>query len=197
MPEIDDFTTLIRKVRAGDKDATTTLVSMYGPVIRRAARIRMLDPRLAPLLDSADIMQSVLASFFVRARLGQYALDNPEQLLALLVSMSRKKLADYARMQAAARRDYRRTRSMHSRSRQPAAAEADPARQLAMTELIEEFRKRFSPEESALAERRANGESWETIAATRSESADALRKKLERAVTRIAQDLGLDGDAEA
>jgi RNA polymerase sigma-70 factor (ECF subfamily) len=196
MEEIDDFRALIRKVRAGDEDASREFVSTYEPAIRRAARIRMLDPRLAPLLDSMDIMQSVFASFFVRASLGQYELDKPEQVLALLVSMSRKKLADHARRQAAARRDYRRTRSMQGRSQPPAAGDADPAHQLATAELVAEFRRRFSPEESDLAQQRANGESWEAIAAARGESAEALRKKLERAVNRISQDLGLAEGAE-
>jgi len=44
-----------------------------------------------------DICQSVLASFFVRAALGQYELETPGHLLKLLVSMSRKKLIDHAR----------------------------------------------------------------------------------------------------
>jgi RNA polymerase sigma-70 factor (ECF subfamily) len=196
MTEIEDFQALIRKVRAGDKDATSEFVRTYEAAIRRAARIRILDPRLTPLLDSTDIVQSVFASFFVRAALGQYELEKPEQVLALLVSMSRKKLADHARKQAAARRDYRRTTPMHGRSRQPVAPDSDPFRQVATAELVEEFRKRMSPEENALAEQRARGEPWEAIASARGESAEALRKKLERAVNRIAQDLGLDEVAD-
>lgn len=196
MTEIEDFQALIRKVRAGDRDAAREFVGTYEPAIRRAARIRILDPRLSALLDSTDIVQSVFCSFFVRAALGQYELEKPEQVLGLLVSMSRKKLADYARMQGAARRDYRRTRALHGRERQPLAADVDPARQAASAELVEEFRKRLSPEESALAQQRANGEPWTAIAAARGESAEALRKKLERAVTRISQDLGLDEGAD-
>jgi hypothetical protein len=196
MTEIEDFQALIRKVRAGDTVAVTEFVSTYEQAIRRAARIRILDPRLSTLLDSTDIMQSVFASFFVRASLGQYELDKPEQVLGLLVNMSRKKLVDYARRQGAARRDYRRTQAMHGRNRQPVAGDVDPARQVATAELVAEFRKRLSPEESALAEQRANGEPWTSIAAARGESAEALRKKLERAVARVSQDLGLDEDTD-
>ena len=41
-------------------------------------RIHLRDVRLRRVLDSTDICQSVLASFFVRAALGQYDLDTPE-----------------------------------------------------------------------------------------------------------------------
>jgi hypothetical protein len=55
-----------------------------------------------------DICQSVLASCFVRATSGAFDLDNPEQLMKLLVTMARNKLASQARKQYAQRRDKRR-----------------------------------------------------------------------------------------
>src|SRR6266436_4001848 len=102
MPEFATFQDLIGQVRAGDGEAAAELVRRYEPAIRRAARIRLADSRLRRLFDSMDISQSVFASFFVRAALGQYELEKPERLLGLLVAMSRKKLADHARQQAAA-----------------------------------------------------------------------------------------------
>src|ERR1700722_4643922 len=89
-----EFQDLIRRIRAGDQDAASEFVRLYEPAIRRAARIRILDPRLAPQLDSADIAQSVFKSFFLRAALGQYDLTKPNQVVNLLVAMSRNKLAD-------------------------------------------------------------------------------------------------------
>jgi RNA polymerase sigma-70 factor (ECF subfamily) len=38
-----------------------------------------------------DICQSVLASFFVRAAVGQFELDRPEPLVGLLIGMARNK----------------------------------------------------------------------------------------------------------
>src|SRR5438270_67767 len=76
--------------------------------IRRVARFRLVDPRLRRQLDSMDICQSVLASFFVRASLGEYALETPDDLLRLLAAMTRNKLAFQARHQKAAKRDHRR-----------------------------------------------------------------------------------------
>ena len=103
MIEEVDFQDLIRRICAGDEAAASELVRTYEPAIRCAARVRLSDSRCCRLFDSMDICQSVLGSFFVRAALGQYELERPEQLLGLLVDMSRKKLVDRAREQGAAR----------------------------------------------------------------------------------------------
>ena len=192
MPEDSLFHELMRRVRTGDQDAAAELVRNYEPAIRRAARIRLVDSRLQRLFDSMDISQSVFASFFVRAALGQYELERPEQLLRLLVNMSRKKLADQARQQGAARRDYRRLDPNPSQ-RPFVTAVPDPSQQAAAKELLEEFRKRLSAEERSLAELRTSGQNWNQIATSQGESAEALRKKLTRAVERIAIELDLDG----
>src|SRR5437763_17042036 len=108
MPEELSFAELIGRVRTGDQDAAAALVRRYEPAIRRAVRIRLADSRLGRVLDSMDICQSVMASFFVRAALGQYELQAPEQLLKLLASMARHKLADQVDRERAACRDNRR-----------------------------------------------------------------------------------------
>ncbi len=104
----EGFQVLLRRVRAGDGQAAAELVRRYEPAIRRAARVRLVDTRLNRLLDSMDICQSVLASFFVRTALGQYELETPEQLLKLLATMARNKLANQVKGHRATRRDFRR-----------------------------------------------------------------------------------------
>src|SRR3954453_382767 len=104
MCEASTFEELIRRVRAWDQDAAAELVRGYEPTIRRAVRFRLADARLGNLLDSMDICQSVLASFFVRAASGQYDLETPEKLLALLATMARNKLVSQACRQRAQRR---------------------------------------------------------------------------------------------
>src|SRR5216684_1879066 len=101
---------LIARLRAGDAQAAAEFVRHYEPVIRSRIRVwlRMQDARLRRLFDSMDICQSVLASFFVRAASGQFDLEQPEQLLGLLVQMARHKLANQVQMQQAQRRDVRR-----------------------------------------------------------------------------------------
>ena len=104
----ESFRALMVRVRAGDEQAAAELVRHYEPAIRRAARVRLLDTRLNRVLDSMDICQSVMASFFVRAALGQFDLDTPDQLLRLLATMTRNKLVGHVKGHAAAKRDFRR-----------------------------------------------------------------------------------------
>src|SRR5262249_6125356 len=108
MPEESAFQELIRRVRAGDGRAAEELVRRYERAIRRVVRVRLGAARLQRLFDCTDTWPSVCGSFFVRTALGQYELNTPEQLLNLLVNMSRKKVIDQVREAGAARRDYRR-----------------------------------------------------------------------------------------
>ncbi|MBV9122952.1 MAG: RNA polymerase subunit sigma-24 [Planctomycetes bacterium] len=193
MSELSTFQDLIRRVRAGDGEAAAELVRLYEPAIRRAARVRLVDTRLQRLFDSMDISQSVFASFFVRAALGQYDVDRPEQLLKLLVAMSRKKLADHVRELGAARRDFRRDQGGQSVWNLP-AADGNPSQLALLKDLLSHFRQRLSEEERQLADRRALNQPWEQIAAELGGSAEALRKQLARAIDRISRELGLDQD---
>jgi hypothetical protein len=63
---------------------------------------------------------------------------------------------------------------------------------VAARDLLQEFRKRLSEEERALADQRARGREWAEIAAERGGSPEALRKQLARALDRVAQELGLE-----
>jgi RNA polymerase sigma-70 factor (ECF subfamily) len=190
MPETRSFQDLIRQVRAGDEAAAAELVRLYEPAIRRAARIRLADSNLRRLFDSMDISQSVFGSFFVRVALGQYELDGPEQLLRLLVTMSRKKFADHLRRQHAARRDQRRLQGLGLGG---VDAQPSPSRQVATRELVDQFRQRLSEEELHLADLRALGRGWDEIAAEVGKSPEAVRKQLSRGIERVARELGLDG----
>ncbi len=88
VPEESPFHNLIRRIRERDEEAASELVRRYESAIRRVVRIRLRDVRLRRVLDSMDICQSVLATFFVRTALGQYELDTPEQLINLLTSIN-------------------------------------------------------------------------------------------------------------
>ncbi len=191
MAEESSFALLMRRVRAGDEAAAAELVRRYEPTIRRVARVRLADTRLRRLFDSMDVCQSVLGSFFVRAALGQFDLQTPEQLLNLLVTMSRRKVADAAREAGAARRDYRREQA-GVEAAQALDRGATPSQEVAGAELLVEFRRRLSADERLLADQRAAGLEWEQIAAQRGASPEALRKQLTRAIDRVAQELGLE-----
>jgi RNA polymerase sigma factor (sigma-70 family) len=186
------FPDLMQRIRAGDEDAAAELVRRYERVVRRTVSVWLIDARLRRRFDSMDICQSVLGSFFVRIALGQYQLDKPEQLVKLLVSMARNKLADQVRKQRAGCRDGRRTEPSDQAAQEIAGTEATPSRQIAARDLLHEVRRRLSTEERELADLRALGREWPEIAAERGANAEALRKKLTRAVNRVARELRLD-----
>src|SRR5262245_41862542 len=151
MPDETSFQDLIQQVRGGDGDAAAELVRRHEPAIRRVARLRLTDPRLRRAFDSMDVCQSVLASFFVRAALGQYDLANPDQLLKLLAQMARHKVTDQMRRERAERRDLGRLVDDGAAACDVVAAdEASPSRQVAGQELLVAFRERLSAEEKEL-----------------------------------------------
>jgi RNA polymerase sigma-70 factor (ECF subfamily) len=192
MVEAPTFDELIRRIRAGDQAAATELVQRYEPAIRRVARFRLADARLGALLDSMDICQSVLASFFIRAASGQYELKTPAQLLRLLTAMTRNKLNSQARKQLAQRRDRRRDTSGGPGEGRFVATGESPSTEVAARDLLQEVQRRLSPEERRVLELRNQGCDWAAIASELGGSAEALRRKLSRALDRIAEELGLD-----
>jgi RNA polymerase sigma-70 factor (ECF subfamily) len=180
------FAEFIRRIRAGDDQAARELVERYEPVIRREVRLRLRDQRLASRFDWTDICQSVMASFFVRSAAGQYDLNEPDQLLRLLVVMTRHKLTQQVRRNSAERRDYRMLETRDPAYLERARAAADsPSRLVAGRELLEEFRRRLSEEERRLADLRAQGCDWTEIAAELGGSPEARRKQLARALDRV------------
>jgi RNA polymerase sigma factor (sigma-70 family) len=194
---VSEFRDLIGRVRDRDPDAAQELVRRYEGVIRRVVRIRLRDANLRRLLDSTDICQSVLASFFVRTALGQYEVDSPEQLLNLLTAIARNKLTNQANRLQAKRRDVRRDAAGGDPVPYVADDASDPGEQAAARELLEKVRDRLAPEERYLAEQRSMGRTWQELADELGGTDVALRKKLTRAFDRVMAGLGLGDDGDA
>ncbi len=196
MPDENSFSELIRRVRAGDQEAAADLVRRYEPFIRREIRLHLHDRQLTRVLDSMDICQSVLGSFFVRAAAGQYDLEQPGQLVRLLAAMARHKLAWQVRRQHRQRRDSRRQAKTDPRDLQLAAPGPGPEQEAEGRELLRAFQQRLSPEERQLADLRGEGCRWEDIAARLGGTPQGRRKQLARAANRVARQLGLEEDAD-
>jgi RNA polymerase sigma-70 factor (ECF subfamily) len=187
------FHELLQRVRSGDEDAAAQLVRQYEPAIRAVVRVRLTDPRLRRLCDSMDICQSVMGNFFVRAASGDFELERAEQLLKLLATMARNKVINEALKQKAARRDQRRVEAGELQASQHAGREPTPSQVVGYRELLQEARKRLSQEEQWIAEQRAAGRPWAEIAAEAGQEPDAVRMRFNRAMDRVAQELGLEG----
>jgi RNA polymerase sigma-70 factor (ECF subfamily) len=190
MPPDPSFDELIRRVGVGDEEAAARLVRDFEPVVRRVLRILLRGGRARPEFDAMDICQSVFANFFVAAAAGQFDLKEPDDLVKLLVTMTRNKLAEKMRRQHRLRRDSRRTvggveeLALTGRDPMPSSVVAD-------RELVEQARQRLSQEERRLVELRGQGLSWEEVAASLGGTAGARRNQLARALGRVAQELRL------
>lgn len=192
MSEPVSFVALIERVKSGEAKAAEELLRQYEPTVRRAIRVRMVNPTLRRTVDSMDLCQSVMGSFFVRAALGQYDLGSPEQLIGLLVQLARNKVTDHVRREHAKVRDRRRTDADGSAIDRVADRQESPSQAVAGADMLEQFRARLSQEERYLAEQRAQGREWNELATDLGQSAEALRKQLQRAVDRVAEELGID-----
>jgi RNA polymerase sigma-70 factor (ECF subfamily) len=188
----DSFSGLVQRLRAGDASAAEQLVRQYEAVIRLEVRSHLGDRRLRRAFDSMDVCQAVLGSFFVRVAAGQFELDRPEHLLRLLKGMAQKKLLHQVRRERAARRDVRRIEPVEGADWGSPGAEPTPSRVVAGRDLLDAVRLRLTPEERELADRRAQGQDWNVIAAELGGTPSGRRKQLGRALDRVAEELGLD-----
>ncbi len=193
----ENFQSIFARVRQGDDEAARELVRRYEAQIRRVVRIRLTEPGLRRRFDSVDICQSVLGDFFVRAALGQFEIDTPEQLVALLSQMARNKLIQYVRRERAQRRDERRVAATPVEEHPASDGGQTPSQIVAARELLEASRALLSEEERDLIDRRAAGQSWEELARERKTTPDALRMRLNRAIRRVTEQLGLEDSDEA
>jgi RNA polymerase sigma-70 factor (ECF subfamily) len=139
-----------------------------------------------------DVCQSVLASFFARAAVGEFDLDDPTQLIRLLVGMARKKVAEQARFHQRQPRDVRRVGSVDTEQHTVAGSPESPSRIASGRELLQKLRERLLDEERRIADLRARGSDWASVAAELGGTPEARRKQLARAVARVEQELGVD-----
>jgi RNA polymerase sigma-70 factor (ECF subfamily) len=195
MSDDNAFAELMARVRRGDARAAEELFQQFEAQVRVEVQLRLRDPRLRRLGSDADVCQSVWLDFFVRARLGEYDLADPNELMRLLAGMARNKVAAHTRRHSAVRRDFRRSEGL-SAAEKIAASDASPSSIVAAGELVRAVRARLSEEERSIADLRALGRKWTEIAAELGGTADARRVQLQRAAGRVGRELGLGDDDE-
>lgn len=193
-----NFVQLIQCLRQGDERAAYELVKSYESVIRVAIRARLRDPVYNRMFDSMDICQSVMASFFPRAVLGQYDFDEPKQLVALLITVAKSKVSNQIRHFRSQRRDVKRDRSQND----PLAEELTgnqpaPSKIMQARELMELIRARLSMEEQRIVELRQKGYHWNEVAEHLGGTAEGRRKQFQRMMQQLTKDLNLDDDDQS
>jgi RNA polymerase sigma-70 factor (ECF subfamily) len=188
----DEFHALIRRVRQGDQEAASQLVRDYESLVRREVRVRLADRRLWRVLDSMDVCQSVMASFFVRAAMGEYEVDDPRQMVKLLVGMTRNKVASTARRENTQKRDLKRTIEPDDDPLAIPAQQDTPSQLVANAELLARVRELLPQEDQRIAELRAQGYRWEEVAAQMGGTAQARRVQFARSMQKVRVQMGID-----
>ncbi len=114
----------MEQVRAGSGEAAAELLERYGPHVQRVVRKR-LNRRLRSRFDSLDFVQDVWASFFAGPP-GNRHFENPEKLIAFLVTVARNKVVEAVRRGLMTRHNLNRERSLEGSAAERAEAVAAP-----------------------------------------------------------------------
>ena len=191
---VREFQQMIERLRAGDSSAAEQLVRNYESVVRRQVRFGLRDPKLSRVLDSMDICQIVMASFFVRAVSGVFEIASSKDLVNLLAAITRRKLAAAARTHYQQRRDVRRATADPAAVKKLVDPNPTPGQDAIHRELIDRVQSALSTEERQLADLRRDGCEWIEIAERVGGTPQARRMQLARAIDRISDELGLDCD---
>ena len=190
-----DFAALLDRARGGDQDSLSELARKYEPEVPIVARV-LLGPGLRPYLDSLDLVQSVHKSLLLGLRQAKYQIDSPERLVALAVTMLRRKVA---RMWRQNRRQLRLNRPDDSGENFTdvlvglAGAEPDPARHAQMTDAVQRLWNHLSALDRRVIELRLEGHSTADAARLLNEDPDRLRVRLNR-LRRQVRESGLFDD---
>jgi RNA polymerase sigma-70 factor (ECF subfamily) len=87
----EPLSTLLARVRSGDETALTAVLQQYETRLRLAAHA-LLGPALRTQMDTFDLVQSVHRALLPGLRDGKYDIAEPEQLVALALTVIRNKL---------------------------------------------------------------------------------------------------------
>ncbi len=188
----NQFQEMMKLVRTGDAHAITNFVSVYEPFIRRTIRFRLARASLQAAADSVDVSQSVFGSLLIRLVAGEYEIASEQDLNKLLYSMATNKFLALQRRELAMRRDRRQTVSLDQCVEIADNRQLSAERTTSITELLAKFELSLELDEQELYRLRKQGLSWGAIGEQINESPIVLRKRLSRAVKRVALELGID-----
>ena len=141
--------------------------------------------------DSVDVCQSVLGGFLLKLSAGNYVLNSEADLRSLLMSIARKKFAMLWRRESAEKRARGRSRSLDGMPEIASPGQSVESR-LELKELIGRVQQGLTQHEWELLQLRRNGASWLEIENQLQVSAVVLKKRLSRALRRVATELGIE-----
>ncbi len=185
----DDFTTLLARARGGDQAALAEVARRYEPELLLVARLS-LGPALRPYLDAEDLVQSVHKSLLLGLSRDKFDVSTPEKLIALALTMVRRKAADHWRRRRRQQRLSGAAESEGSVAEQLVAlagSQADPAREAEYRDAVERLCRHLDDTERRLLELRLRGYRTSEAARELGLDADVLRVRLSRLRRRLKE----------
>jgi RNA polymerase sigma-70 factor (ECF subfamily) len=158
------------------------LVERYEPEVRMVARIR-LGAVLRRHLDSVDLVQSVHKSLMLGLRAERYDISTPEQLIALALTIVRRKVSRQWRKlkrQQSLSGGGSESEDLPSLIASLSASDSDPAQIASIREVTAHVLSRLNETETRVIELRLEGYTTAEVARRLGIDADVLRVKLSR-----------------
>jgi len=182
------FADLLARARQGDAGALAELARTYEPNVRLVARYR-LGAALRPYLDSMDLVQSVHRSLLLGLRNDRFDLSGPDKLVALALTIVRRKAAKHWRR---LRRQKRLSHAGPTDADDPvqlltalSSPGNDPAKAAQVRDAVQHLWKHLDSAERRVLELRLNGLSTADVARELSQDPDVLRVRLSRLRKRL------------
>lgn len=187
-PSASDFELLLSAARTGDPGAMEQLVRQYESELRIVARLR-LGAALRPHLDSIDLVQSVHRSLLIGLRDNRFDISSPERLIALALTIVRRKVAKHWRH---LKRQQRLSGGDDSSSDLVGTllslqSRSDISQEHNRRDQLERLMKELDPIETQLIQLRIEGFSTIEAAITLGVDPDVLRVKLSRLRKRLRE----------
>lgn len=153
--------------------------------------MRIMHSRMRRLMDSEDIRQSVMKSFFLRFKRGDWEFSTPSQLIGFLLEMTRNKVANHVRKAVAMKRGGDEEIEPLSNA-SFTFIDDSPLDAAIENEIGVQVNERLDAVEKELIQLRREGADWKQIGEQCQMSPEAARKRYHRMVDRISKELGLD-----
>lgn len=190
MTEVEKFTGQMLRVRQGDHEAMSEILSEYGEAIQREVRFTLLDARLRRFVSDSDVFQSVVCRFYSGMQNGSFTISEPADLVRLVKGIARTRIAELVRFWHAKKRDLSRAINIDNDALEIASKLISPDESLARAELVAAVQNRLNANDSKILEFRDEGLSWDEIASRLNAiSGEAIRKQHSRSISRIADEL--------
>jgi DNA-directed RNA polymerase specialized sigma24 family protein len=176
-------------MQAEDPAAWEDMIHGHGDSLLSLARYFLRRyPELRPAYGSTDILDSVLADFYHHVLTHPVTLHDWRELFVYVATMIRHNITQ-KREHLQREREYREEVSGAGAGLE-IAPDPDPAEVASRHEQVEAVRRYLTDDEYRLAMAHFERRTWDEIAAEWGEPAEALRKRLARALDRASQALG-------